>query len=229
MDAGLRVDVPLGRVRLLHAWSRSPGVDAVVTALRLQLPDVQLAPRATIGPIRLRGRACALMATSEADLAGRCRHLRSHYDVAPGLGVSRFAKLCVGASMREGRWRTVFPDRGGERACSGGPVSAPCSRGCSAISARARAGHWFCGARPGSGRRRCWRTCASGPTGFWWCAGPASNARRSWLSRGCITCARRWSRRSLICSPTLSARRSGGRLGRARTVHRIRFSWVLVY
>jgi hypothetical protein len=48
----------------------------------------------------------------------RCRHLRSHYGGSPGLGAfSPFAKLCMGASMRGGEWRTVFPDRGGQRAC----------------------------------------------------------------------------------------------------------------
>ena len=46
------------------AWSGSPGVDAVVTALVLQLPDVQLAPRATIGPIRLRRGTCAVVAVA---------------------------------------------------------------------------------------------------------------------------------------------------------------------
>ena len=43
-------------------------------------------------------------------------------------------------------------------ACAGGPRSAPRWTSCSRRSAGARAGRWSCGARPGSGRRRCWST-----------------------------------------------------------------------
>lgn len=39
--------------RLCHAWSSGAGVDAVVTALALIRPELQLAPRATAGPSRV--------------------------------------------------------------------------------------------------------------------------------------------------------------------------------
>ena len=54
---------------------RQSWVDAVVTAWCLRLPDLQLAPRATIGPIRLRRGACALVA--------------SRREVGSGVGPSR--------------------------------------------------------------------------------------------------------------------------------------------
>jgi hypothetical protein len=53
-------------------------------------------------------------------------------------------------------WRNVFADRG-KYAFAGGPRSAPCWRNWSRRSSGARVGRWFCGARRGSGRRRCWK------------------------------------------------------------------------
>ena len=71
-EQGSRTDhsVPSATERTLlpHAWSGSPGVDAVVTALVLAASRLQLAPRATIGPIRLRRGACALVAMTRPEL-----------------------------------------------------------------------------------------------------------------------------------------------------------------
>ena len=68
------------------------------------------------------------------------------------------------STRSDARWRDD-PSWGRRRVAmeswAGGPASAPCWTSWSRPSARARAGRWCCGARPGSGRRRCWSTWSS--------------------------------------------------------------------
>ena len=83
------------------------------------------------------------------------------------------------------------------------------------LFAAVRVGRWCCAVKPASARRRCWIIRSSERRGFVWRGRLGCSRRWSFLSLGCISCARRcWigSRVFQILSGMRSARRSASLL-----------------
>ena len=117
-----------GMVRGAHCRSTPEAAVLVSTPARppwcLQLPDLQLAARATIGPIRLRRGACALVATSRADgeRASRPGLLSRRASDAPYLAPVRRSTQTEPQTLRA-RGREVGTPRSASKPATTGSVA----------------------------------------------------------------------------------------------------------